>query len=172
MKYFFSIFLSLVIFNVTAQKDDDIYFSNNSAEILSRDQWKMIPPGTNTITVETGLSAAENWKMIREKLVEAGYTFEKEDRELNYFTTALKPIKRNMVHQLTVKVNDETISFRGLFNSNLSIYIGSRGSGVVSESNMTIIEKRGARESLYGIAFASLFRASTLAGHTRVYEQK
>jgi hypothetical protein len=120
-------------------------FLLNTSVILGQD----IPQKTNSIVITDILSQGQFYNRIAEILFESGYGVLNTDKELVTITTTEKLFKNGVI-KLVLLIKDKRVIMRGDFKTD----IGWSMSSVTSEPTGSVIENKGARNSLYRNAWS------------------
>ena len=147
------IFLALVAgcWSLSAQKrpvQDDVYFQPEDNGVTAQ-----IPKGTKILTVTTDSTAAGNFKLVTETLLDNNIEIETYDKEMGTISTAFTPLKKTGSYKLKFRCKNNNIIVSGTFTSGISIELY----GVRAEDTAMEIEKRGMKKSMYDITFGKMY---------------
>jgi hypothetical protein len=150
-------FASLIAY---PQYEDPIYYSPPKRGQFSPQEYKLIPKNTKILKVYTGKPDTINFIDVTKLLIENNYEISRRDKEFLTIKTDFKQFQGTGNYYLNIRCSNDTIYVWGLFRVGLSVEMF----GVKSEDSLLEIIKKGSADSIYGMAFYTLYHSAMIFG--------
>jgi len=155
MKKLFTLLFLILFFEAFAQ--DDVYYTPEAK----------YPKGVSKITIETGLSKAENFKFCQDVLTNENVIIEVNEQSFSIKTDELNTKKQKYPYYLIFFCKDSTIVLSGKFKLGMTIQVY----GVKSEDNFEPIQNKGMKGSAYEITFSEMVEFAKKLGNKIIFSK-